>query len=170
MLDLGNTTQLVVGFGVGEVIFEFRLPGRVGGKGKAGLVFTCGIELDEFTGHILGGFAGLGLCLLPGIGTDLVQTDSGVFSAADIFTHQVQLGCRYKQCIAALVGDFDIIFNGSIHLDSLHGNKAADTIIFMDNQIPGSQIGEGVKLLPVGGRFLCGFLFDLSFGDQLAFC
>ena len=72
MLNIGNATQLVICFGIGEVIFKFFLPGGIGGKGKARLPFSGSIELDQFAGHVFGSFSCLGFGFLPCIGTDFV--------------------------------------------------------------------------------------------------
>ena len=89
MLDFRNTAELIVGFGVGEVVFKFRLPGGVGGKGKAGMVLAVGKELDQLTGHILGGFSGFCLGFLPGVGTNLIQSDGGILAAANVLADKV---------------------------------------------------------------------------------
>ncbi len=87
-LDIGNAAKLVVGFGVGEVVFKLSLPGSVGGKGEAGLTFPGGVQLDQLPGHVLGGFSRLGLGLLPGVGADFVQLDVAFLSAAaNVFAH-----------------------------------------------------------------------------------
>ena len=99
----------------------------------------------------------------------IVQLDIGVFcAAADILAHQVQLGCRDKQRVRALVGDFDIILYRVIDLDLLHGHEAANTVVFVDHQVTGSQVREGVQLLPVGGGgFFGGPALGLGFGNEL---
>ena len=169
VLDLSDTAELVIGFGVGEIVFKFRLPGRVCRKGKTRLMFSGGVKLDEFTGHIFCGFPGLGFGFLPGVGADLVQANCGVLTAADVFTDQIQLGCGNEERIAALVGNFDIVLDGIVHFDPLHGHKTANAVILVDHQIAGSQVGEGIQFLPVGGGLFGGFLFGFHLGHQLAF-
>ena len=172
-LDVRDAAQLVVGLGIGKVIFKFLLPGGVRGEGEAGLPLPGGIELDQLDRHILGGLPGLGLGFLPGVGADFVQPDVGILAAAtDVFAHQIQLGGGDEQGVAALIGDFDVVLDGSIHLDLLHGYKAADTVVLVDHQIAGGQVGKGVQLLAVGrAGFLGGGLaLRLTPGDQLTFC
>ena len=43
LFDVRNAAQLVVGFGIGEVVLEFLLPGCIGGEGIAGLPFSGGV-------------------------------------------------------------------------------------------------------------------------------
>ena len=88
VLDVRDAAKLVVGLRVGEVILKFLLPGGVSGEGVAGLALPGGVELNQLPRHVLRGFAGLGLCLLPGVGADFVQLDAAVFpTAADVFAH-----------------------------------------------------------------------------------
>ena len=141
MLDLADAAQLIVGFGVGEMILKFPLPGRICRKGKALLTPSGSIELDQLTGHILGCFAGLGLCFLPGIRADLVQPHMRIIAAsANIFADHIQLRGRYEQRIRTLISDLYIVLDRTVHLDLLHGHKTANTIVLMDDQISGAQI------------------------------
>ena len=169
-LDVGNAAQLVICFRIGEVFFKLPLPGGVGGKSIAGLAFPGSIELNQFPGHILGGLPGLGFGFLPGVRADLVQLHLSIFSAADVFADQIQLGGRDEQGIAALISNLNIVFHRIVHFNLLHGDKAADAIIFVNHQIPGHQIGEGVQFLTIGGAgFLCGFFLGNIPGKKLAF-
>ena len=92
LFDVGDAAQLVVRLRIGEIVFKFPLPGGIGRERVAGLPLSGGVELDELSRHILGGLSGLGLGLLPGVGTDFVQADVGILAAADVFAHQIQLG------------------------------------------------------------------------------
>ena len=151
--------------------FKFLLPGCIRGESIAQLPLSGSVQQDQFSGHILGGFPGLGLGFLPGIGTDFVQLHRFVFAAAaDVLADHVQLGGGYKEGVAALIGDFDIVLDGIVHLDLLHGHKPADTVVFVNHQIAGGQIGKGVELLAVGGAGLFGsHPLGLGSCDQLAF-
>ena len=169
VLDVRNAAQLVVGFRVGEVVLKFLLPGGVGGEGVAGLTLSGGVELNQLSRHVLGGLAGLGLCLLPGVGADFVQLDAAVFSAAaNVFAHQIQLGGRDEQGVAALIGDFDIVLDRAVHPNLLHRHKPADAVILVNHQVAGGQVGEGIQLLTVGGAgFFRGLPLRLAPGNQL---
>ena len=155
-LDFRDAAELIVGFGVGEVVFKFLLPGGIGGKGVAGLPLPGGIELDELVGHIPGGFSRLGFGLLPGVGAHFVQLYRGVVSAAaDVFADKVKLGGGDIENVGALVGDFDIILHRAVHPNLLHGHIPSNAVLVMDHQVAGGQVREGSQLLPVGGA---GFL------------
>ena len=171
-LDFGNTPKLIVCFRVGEVVLKFPLPGGVRGEGIAGLALSGGIELNQLSGHILGGFPCLGLGLLPGIGSDFVQAYISVFrAAADILAYQIQLGCRNKQGIRTLVSDFDIILDGTVNPDLLHSHKTADAVVVVYHQIPRGEVCKGTEFLPVGSVLFClGLNLGNSFGYQLPFC
>ena len=91
-LDLVDGTELIVGLGVGEILFKFRLPGGVGGKGKAGQPLALRVELDQAPGQILGGSLGPGLGFLPLVAAQAVELDGGVLAAADVFADEVKLG------------------------------------------------------------------------------
>ena len=167
-LDIGNAAKLIVGFRIGEIVFKFLLPGGIGGEGEALLPFPGGVKLNQLTGHILGGFSGFRFCFLPGVGADFVQPDVGIFTAAsDIFADQIQLSGGNEQGIGALVGDLDIVLDGTVHPDLFHGNKPANAVIVMNHQIAGGQIGEGVQLLPVGGSFFRRPPFRFALGQEL---
>ena len=43
LFDLGRAAQLVVGLGIGEVLFKLPLPARIRGKGIAGKALAFGI-------------------------------------------------------------------------------------------------------------------------------
>ena len=167
--DLPDAAKLIVGLRVGEVVLKFLLPGGIRGEGVAQLPLSGGVELDQFPCHVLGGLSGLCLGFLPGVAADLVQPDIGILaSTADVFAHQIQLGGRDKEGVAALIGDFDIVLHGIVHLDLLHGDKAADAVVFVHHQIPGGQVGEGIQLLAVGcGFFGRGLPLHLASGDEL---
>ena len=168
--DVCNAPKLVIGFGVGEIVLKFQLPGRVSSECKSNLPFSGGIELYQFAGHILGGFSGFGFGLLPGIGANFVQLYIGIFAtAADILAYQIQLSSRYKQRIAALVSNLHIVFDSAIHTDLFHSHETADAVVFVDNQITGGEVSEGIQLLAVGCAFLY-FAFDLPMGQKLTFC
>ena len=138
MLDVRNAAQLVVGFRVGEIVLELFLPGSVRRKSIAGLALPGGVELNQLPGHVLCCLSGLRFCLLPCVGADFVQLHIGVLSAAsDVFAHQVQLGGGDEQGIGALIGNFDIVLDGPVHLDLLHGHKAANAVVLVDHQITG---------------------------------
>ena len=170
LFDVGDAAQLVVRLRIGEIVFKFPLPGGVGRERVAGLPLSGGVELDELSRHILGGLSGFGFGLLPGVGTDFVQADVGVLAAADVFAHQIQLGGRDEKGIRALVGDLDIVLDGRPHLDLFHGHEPANAVVFMNHQVSGSQVCEGVQLLPVGGGFLGGRCLSPGggFGNELA--
>ena len=108
---------------------------------------------------------------MPGIGADFVQPYVGVLAAAsNVLADQIQLGGGDVEGVAALIGDFDIVLDGAVHLDLLHADKPSDAVVFVHHQIAGGQVGKGVQLLPVGGA---GFLRGLSPlrlapGDELA--
>ena len=170
MLDICDTTQLVVGFGIREIVLKFPLPGRIGGKSKSRLPFAGGIKLDQLAGHILGGFSGFGLGFLPCVGTDFVQPHIGIFAAsADILAHQIQLRGGDEEGIAALIGDLNIVLNGTVHADLLHSHETSDAVVFVNHQIAGRKVGEGIQLLPVCGAFFGSFPLGRSLGDQLTF-
>ena len=170
VLDVCNAAQLVICFGVGKIVFKFPLPRGIRRKGKAGLPLAGSVELNQLTSHILGGLSRLGLCLLPGIGANLVQPNIGILSAAtNILADQIQLCCRDIQGIRALIGNFNIVLNCSVHLDLLHCHEAADTVVFVYDQVTGNKIREGVQLLTVGcSGFLC-LAPGLAFGNHLSF-
>ena len=170
-LDVGNAPQLVVGFRIGEIVFKFLLPGCVRSESKTRLPFSGGIQLDQLSCHILGSLSGLGFGFLPGIGADFVQLHRLVFTAAaDIFADHIQLGGGNKEGITALIGDLDVILDGIVHLDLFHSHETADAVVFVNHQISGGQVGEGIQLLPVGGTGLLGsFSFGFCSCNQLTF-
>ena len=153
-LDLPNAPELVVGLGVGKVVFKLLLPGGIGGKRITTLALPGGIELDQLPGHILGRLPGPGLGLLPGVGADFVQLHRGVLAAANVFADEVQLGGRDIQGVGALVGDLHIVLHYPVHPDLLHGFKPANAVLLMDHQIPRGQVRKGSQLLAVGGAGL----------------
>ena len=162
-LDVRDAAELIVGLGVGEILLEFRLPGGIGGEGVALLPLPGGVELDELGGHILGGFSGLGLGLLPGLAAHFVELDGGILAAvADILGNQIKLGGGDEEHIGARVGDLDIILDRTVDLHLLHADEAADAVVVVDHQIAGDQVGEGVELLAVGGTALFGLALDLA--------
>ena len=171
LFDLGDAAELIVGFRVFKAVLKLALPWGVGGEGVAGQPLPGGIELNEPCRQILGGGLGLGLGFLPGIAGELVQSDGGVLTAANILAHQIQLGGGHIEHVAALIGDFYIVLGDAAHLHLLHVHIPADAVVLVDHQIAGRKVGEGVELLPVGGLgFFCraGFPSGLG-GHQLAF-
>ena len=137
-LDFCNTTQLIVGFRIREIIFKFSLPGGICAESKTLLPPAGGIELNQLRGHILGGRTCLCFGLVPCVCTNFVQTNIGILStAANILANQVQLRGRYKQGISSLISNLNIVFNSVVDFDLFHSYKSTDTVVFMNDQIAG---------------------------------
>ena len=75
-----------------------------------------------------------------------------------------------EQGVRALIGDFDIVFDGIIDFDLLHGHKTSNAVVFVDNQIAGGKVRKGIQLLPVCRRLpgRCPAL-GFRFGNELSF-
>ena len=137
-LDFCNTTQLVVSFRIGEIVFKFPLPRRISAESKTLLPPAGGIELNQLRGHILGGRTCLCFGLVPCVCTNFVQTNIGILStAANILADQVQLRGRYKQGVSSLISNLNIVFNSVVDFDLFHSYKSTDTVVFMNDQIAG---------------------------------
>jgi len=88
--DFREGGELVIGFFVGEFVFELFLPGGVGGEGDTGEVFAGSANAEEFTGEIAGGFAGALLLIFPFFAAE--DREGGLaFEAADVLLHLVDL-------------------------------------------------------------------------------
>ena len=136
------------------MVLKFLQPGGVGGKGVAALTLPGGIELDELPGHILSRLAGLGLGFLPGVRSNFIQLYRGVLAAANILADEIQLGSRDIQGVRALIRDFHIVLNDTIHPDLLHRLEPANAVLLMDHQVSWGQVRKGGQLLAVGGAGL----------------
>ena len=169
-LDLLHAAQLVLRLCVLELLLEFPLPGGVGREGEAGLPLPLGIELDQALGQILHRLFGLALGLLP-VGAPQAGELFGlrrVLAPADVLAHQVQLGGGDVEHIGAGVGDLHIVLLHPVGRQFHHPHVAAHTVMLVDHQVPGGQVGIGLQLLPVGGRLPGPGLFQcrpLSLGE-----
>ena len=149
-LDLPNAAQLVLGLLIGKGLLEFQLPGGIRRKGKAPLFLPFGVQLDQALGQILGRRLGPAGAAGPVRAAQLVQAHRFlVLSAADVFAHQVQLGSRHIETVAAGIGDLDIVPVRAVHRHFEDAHEAAHAVVDVDHQIAGGQIGIGLKLLAV---------------------
>ena len=171
MLNFRNGSELVVRFGVLEALFKLLLPRRIRRKCKAGSSFPLGVELDEPRGQIFRRRLGLRLGLLPLIPAELVEPYCLIFSArANILADEVQLRRGNIQHVCPLIRDFHIVLDCAAHLHLLHADIAADAVVLVDNEVARREVGEGLELFAVRGRFF-GRYFALGFFDeQLPLC
>ena len=171
MLDLRNRPQLIVRLRVLKALFKLLLPRRIRRKRKAGSSFPLGVELNEPRRQIFRRRLCLCLCLLPLVPAELVEPYCLIFSArANILADKVQLRRGNVQHICPLIRDFHVILDCAAHLHLLHADIAADAVVFVDNEIARREVGEGLQLFAVRGRFF-GRYFALGFFDeQLPLC
>ena len=145
---------MVPGLGVGEGLFKLRLPRGIRREGKAGAALPLGVQLGQPRCQILGGFPGLGFLLGPLRSAQLIEPGPLlIFTAADVFAHQVQLGHRHIQAVAPGVVDLDIILLHAVHRHPLDAREASDAVVGVDHQIAGGQIRVGLEFLAVGILF-----------------
>ena len=154
LLDLGDAAELIVGFGVLELVLKLLHPGGIGGEGEAGLALPLGIELNEPLGQILDGLLGPGLGLLP-VGAPQPGELAGllgVLPGADVLAHQVELGGGDVEHVGPGVGDLDVVLLHPVHRHLGHLQEAAHAVVLVYHQVAGRQVGVGAQLLPVGHR------------------
>ena len=90
---------------------------------------------------------------------------AGVLPGADVLAHQVQLGGRDIQAVAAGVGDLDIVLLHPVHRQTHHRNETPDAVVLMHHQVPGGQVGVGLEPLSCGVILGCGLAPGLLAGD-----
>ena len=124
-----------------------KMQTNLGGK------LSFSVELDEARGQILGRGLGLGLRLLPLVAAELVEPDGRILTGADILADKIELRGRDVQAVRALIGDLDVILRHAADLQLLHADVAADTVVLVDDEVPGREVGERIELFAVRGLF-----------------
>ena len=166
-LDLRRAAKLVVGLGIAEVFFKFRLPLAVRGEGVAREALPLGIEGDELFGHVLGGAFGP----LPGLGplraSHFGELHGLFFPGAGVFGHQIQLGGRHIQAVRPGVLDLHIVLFEAVHLHLHDAGEAADAVVLVDHIVPHGEIRVALDALAVGGQLFPGRLLFVPGAEQL---
>ena len=171
MLDLRNRPQLIVRLRVLKALFKLLLPRRIRRKRKAGPSFPLGVELDEPRSQIFRRRLGLRLGLLPLVAAELIEPNRLIFSAGtNILADEVQLRRGNIQHVCPLIRDFHIVLDRTAHLHLLHADIAADAVVLVDNEVARREVGEGLELFAVRGRFFGRYLALGFFDEQLPLC
>ena len=167
--DLLDAAQLVLRLGVFELLLELPLPWGIRRKGISWLTLSLGVELNKPLGQVLNRFFGPGLGLLPLGAPQFVQLLGlrRVLAAANVLGHHIQLGGWDIEHIGAGIGDLHIVLLHAVYLHFDHTHIAAHSMVLMNHQVAGGQVGVGLQLLPVGGVFPGPRLFD---GPRVALC
>ena len=137
-LHLADGLGLVGGGFVGEGIFEFALPGAIGGKGKAGGLVAFGIELDQVHGYPGHSLAGPLLGLGPSAAPHAVQLGRGL-AAGPVAPQAAQLvGGHPQQTIGVL--HHQVVAGFAAKGEFLQFQEAADAVVAMHHEIAGQHL------------------------------
>ena len=130
-LHLGDGGELVRGLDVAERVLEFPLPGGVGAERVALGRLAGGVELDELTGDLPDGLAGLRLALGPVGAAHLVERRG---LRAHVAAELVELVHRDEQPVAGLAAfagrvlDDEVVAGGALDGAADELDEPADAV------------------------------------------
>ncbi len=170
--DFLQRGELVGGFFVGELFFEFVLPICVVGVAGAWEVFACGADAEEFAREVFDAFGDAILLVLPLLAAEGAELGLAG-EAADVFLHAVDLGSGNVELAGA--GEFeDEIFllflqafgvgggreDGALRDGQLtrghefEAQEAGDAVFLVDDVVTFVKVEEGVHRA-VGAHDAC---------------
>ena len=158
VLDGADGGELVVGFAIVEGVFKFLLEFIVLGEGSALRGGALGIELEQFTGHVLHGFAHSGLGLDPLLRTEFVEHRGGAGVGGAVFLDQVK--ARERDVELGLLGEFqdhELDRERVLH-DFFEALILRDAVLDVDDIVADGEVakigdeGRGLRALRLGAR------------------
>ena len=153
--------QLIFRLLKGEHFLKFPLPYGIRPILIAGLGLPCGIKLHQIPGDIFYRPFYLCFCLIPVLGSQLIQLRSlGVGPC--IFLQQVQLIGKDVKCAVVSILNLDIILGHPVYSDFLNAPVNSQTMVFMYHIVSDTQFAEILDPLSAVLGFLPFFLFFLS--------
>ena len=137
-----NGGKLVDGLVVGESVFKFALPGRIGTKGKTWGCHPCRIQSDQPSGDLFDRLTGSALGLDPVCSTHPRQ--SGGFTAR-ISRHLIKLvggdkqSIRWSPTLTGRILHDEVLTHRTLNLTAHHLDIATYAVLFMNNEVTWSQ-------------------------------
>ncbi|CAB4770961.1 unannotated protein [freshwater metagenome] len=142
-----NRGKLVDRLVVGEGVFEFALPGRIGTKGETWRCHPCRIQSNQPSGDLFDRLTGSALGLDPVRSTHARQC--GSFTTR-IPSHLIELVSGDKQTIrrsTTLAGRIlhdEVLTHRTLNFSAHHLDIATYAVLFMNNKVTWSQC-QGVN-------------------------
>ena len=135
---IADRLHLVGGGLVGEGVFEFALPGAIGGEGKARRLVALGVELHQVHRHLAHGLLGPLLGLGPGGAAHAVQVGRGIAGGA-VAAQAAQLVSRHPQQAIGVL-HHQVVARFAADGQLLELEKLADAVVAVHHEIAGLHL------------------------------
>jgi hypothetical protein len=140
-LDVADGSQLVLGLGEFEGVFELPLPVAVRRKGKTLGHAPLGVELEQLLGHVVHPGLDPLLRALPGDAAEFVQRGGPVARAAEPL-HQVHAGQGHVQLGLPGVFEQHVVASLSALGDLAEAVEPADAVLDVDHIVAGLEVRQ----------------------------
>ncbi len=138
--NVDNGFSLVVGFYIGETVFEFTLPLRIRRERKSHHHLTTGIQIEQVLGNLLHRFLHPLLGFAPALPAEMVEGGLAAVRA-DVTGESIRLMDGDKQRVGIVVLDGEKLPLVTLQLSLDQACKTPDAVVHMNHVIADQQIG-----------------------------